>query len=278
MTAIAQLADLSRASLSRASLPQTCLPLLRHRGPFGRTVTGISLESLVQRSVTNLPTAKNALLRVTVTVTGRRGKAVTLALGELDPWFGNHDALLAPVSAASGGGTQLVLPGDTNDRRTVRNVETIQVDVAEQTPSRTPAGSLLVGTAGGSVLLSATQLAALPTRTRSVSFQTATGSQKHIESGPSLASVLDRASVPLGPSSSVIVVGADGYLATVTPAEATAGGRPLLLSTVEDGVPLARPRLVVDGDVTSGRYVYDVVDLVVAHPSPNPVTSESGRR
>jgi hypothetical protein len=39
------------------------------------------------------------------------------------------------------------------------------------------------------------------------------------------------------------------------------GGRPLILSLVEDGVSLVQPRLVTDGDVKGGRYVSDVVDL-----------------
>ena len=51
-------------------------------------------------------------------------------------------------------------------------------------------------------------------------------------------------------------VGVDGQTA-----EDYVGGRPLLLSLVEDGVPLAQPRLVTDGDVKGGRYVSDMVDL-----------------
>ena len=49
----------------------------------------------------------------------------------------------------------------------------------------------------------------------------------------------------------------------MTPAEAIVGGRPLLVSLNEDGQPLAQPRLVVDGDVKGGRYVSELVDLVV---------------
>jgi hypothetical protein len=53
------------------------------------------------------------------------------------------------------------------------------------------------------------------------------------------------------------------YVATVTPAEQLVGGRPLQLSLNEDGVALAQPRLVTDGDVHGGRYVSGVVDLYV---------------
>ncbi|HEX3778357.1 MAG TPA: hypothetical protein VHX38_01730 [Pseudonocardiaceae bacterium] len=41
------------------------------------------------------------------------------------------------------------------------------------------------------------------------------------------------------------------------------GGRPLLLSTAEDGTALAQPRLVTDGDVEGGRYVSGVVVLQI---------------
>jgi hypothetical protein len=57
--------------------------------------TGVSLEDVVNAAAPTLPAAENAILRVTVTVSGEWGRAVTLALGELDPNFGNHPAYLA---------------------------------------------------------------------------------------------------------------------------------------------------------------------------------------
>jgi hypothetical protein len=61
----------------------------------------------------------------------------------------------------------------------------------------------------------------------------------------------------------VAAVGSDGYVATVTPAEAFVGGKQLLVSLNEDGVAQAQPRLVVSGDVKGGRYVSGVDNLVV---------------
>lgn len=58
-------------------------------------------------------------------------------------------------------------------------------------------------------------------------------------------------------------VGDDGYVATVTPAEAVPGNRPLLLSTVEDGAALTEPRLITDGDLKGGRYVSGLLELIV---------------
>ena len=60
-------------------------------------------------------------------------------------------------------------------------------------------------------------------------------------------------------------VGSDAYVAVVTPAEQWVAQRPLQVSLNEDGTALAEPRLVVDGDVKGGRYVWDLVDLVVGH-------------
>lgn len=89
------------------------------------------------------------------------------------------------------------------------------------------------------------------------------GSQSHTEVGPTLAAVLLAAHLPFNLDTWVAAVGSDAYVATVTPAEAFVGGRPLLVSLNEDGQPLAQPRLVVDGDVKGGRYVSDLVGLVV---------------
>jgi len=89
------------------------------------------------------------------------------------------------------------------------------------------------------------------------------GVQQRTEVGPTLEQVLRAAHVWFDLNTWVVAVGSDGYVAVVTPAEAFVGGRPLQVSLNEDGQPLAQPRLVVDGDVKGGRYVSDVVDLVI---------------
>jgi hypothetical protein len=42
----------------------------------------------------------------------------------------------------------------------------------------------------------------------------------------------------------------------------------VLIALVENGTPLAEPRLVADGDVKGGRYVSGVYDLVVGQGAP----------
>jgi hypothetical protein len=182
---------------------------------------GVSLEYQVNTAAPTLPSAKNASLRVTVTVSSRWAGLVTFAFGELDPGFGNHPAYLAL----------------TQDGRAL------------------PAPELVV----------------LPSRTLNVSVLAGTSSQGHTEVGPTLADVLRAAHIRWDLNTWVAAVGSDGYVATVTPAEAFVGGRPLRISLNEDGHALAQPRLVVDGDVKGGRYVSDVIDLVVGQGvAPHP--------
>jgi len=111
------------------------------------------------------------------------------------------------------------------------------------------------------VTLSAALLARLPAETLHVSFAGPGGVQTHTEVGPSLLEVLAVAGVVPALNTWVAAVGDDNYAATVTPAEQFAGQRPLQLSLSEDGITLAQPRLIADGDIKGGRYVSGVVDI-----------------
>jgi hypothetical protein len=229
-----------------------------------RSGTGVSLEDLVNAAAPVLPDAKNANLRVTVTVKGA-GSPVTFALGELDPGFGNHPAYLA-LGAGSRvqHGPELIVPGDTWPLRTVRDVRSITVAVQSPTPATPPSpGALTIQGPRGTVVLTAARLAALPSQTLQVSFQAGTTPQTHTEIGPTLATVLWAAHIRGGLDTWVAAVGSDGYVATVTPAEAVVGGKQLLISLNEDGVAQAQPRLVVSGDVKGGRYASGVDNVVV---------------
>ena len=249
------------------ALPQTSFTATERWwwGSRTHTDTGVSLEDLVNDAGPTLPAAKNALLRVTVTVSGRWAWPVTLALGELDPNFGNHPAYLAltrdgrPLPAP-----ELVVPGDSGAARTVEDVDHITVGVQSPAPTTPPSpGALTIEAGRFTRVLTAAQLAALPAETLQVSFLAGTAAQQHTEIGPTLSAVLRAARIPVDLNSWVAAVGSDGYVATVTPAEAWLGNRPLQISLNEDGQPLAQPRLVLDGDVKGGRYVSGMVDLVV---------------
>jgi hypothetical protein len=251
------------------ALPQTTFTVTEHQLWRTRTHsdTGVSVEDLVNAAAPTLPSAKNAFLRATVTVAGEFGRSVTLALGELDPGFGNHPAYLAltqdghPLDAP-----ELVVPGDRFGLRSVEDVSRITVGVQSPAPTTPPsAGALTISAGGHTRVLSAAQLAALPSETLQVTFQAGTTPQTHTEIGPSLGVVLRAAHLLSGLNTWVAGVGDDGYVAVVTPAEQWVGNRPLQISLNEDGTALAEPRLVVDGDVKGGRYVSGLVDLVVGN-------------
>ncbi len=262
--AVTNAATYSRAAL--AALPQTTLPVYA-RGFSGHTVTGVTVESVVQAAVPTVdPAIKNGLLRVRVTATGADGHAVAAALGELDPSFGNHPALL--VLAVDGRALPRVafgFPGDATLLRAITDVRTLDVAVAAAPSPVPPAtGSVVVKGPHRTVTLPASTLQRLPAQTTTVTFSAGTTPQTHTERGPQVALVLLAAGILPGPTTSVTAVGSDGYLATVTPGESVSGARTLLLSVAEDGVPLAQPRLVAGGDVKGGRYVSGVNELDVA--------------
>ena len=225
----------------------------------------VPVETLVNAANPTLPAAKNALLRETVEVSGAWGRSVTFALGELDPSFGNHPAYIALGQNGHGfRGPELVVPGDTAPLRTLIDVDRITVAVQNPTPTTsTVTGALTIEDGARTTTLSAAQLAALPERTLDVSFEAGTAPQQHVEVGPTLQEVLWAAHIWTDLDTWVAAVGSDGYVATVTPAEAWVGNRPLLISLSEDGASQDTPRLVTDGDVKGGRYVSGVVDLLV---------------
>jgi hypothetical protein len=251
-----------------AALPQTTATVTLAGRQF--TDTGVLLETLVSDAGPAYPASlvntKNELLRVTVTVRGAGHRAVTFAVGELDPGFGNHPALIAltqngrPIAA----GPELVVPGDTAPFRFVPRVSRVTVGIATAPATNTapPAGSPVKVIDGRhTVTLSAARLARLPAQTQTVSFEGPGGVQIHTETGPSLLEVLAAAGVGPAFNTWVAAVGDDNYVATVTPAEQLVGGRQLQLSLAEDGAVLPQPRLVADGGIKGGRYVSGVVDL-----------------
>lgn len=250
------------------ALPQTTVQTTRQTifGPVTYADEGVSLQSLVTLAAPTLPPdTKNASLRVTIDVRGAGGH-VTTTLGELDPSFGNHPAVLVLTRDGSpiAHGPQLVFPGDGTGGRSVRSVTKITIGV--QSPAAAvPAhpGDVSVTDGHRTRVLSARLLALLPASTRTVTFQAGTSPQTHTETGPDLMSVLATARFRADRATFVAAAADDGYVATVTPGEELFGGRGLMLSLTEDGVALAQPRLVVDGDVKGGRYVSGVTKLLV---------------
>jgi hypothetical protein len=226
-------------------------------GPL--TVTGVSLEDVVEKSAPILPPGRNTNLRVTLTVTSRTKQAVTFALAELDPKLGANPAVLTTRGPDLG----LVVPGDLDRTRSISDVASVRVAVSDAEATRVAPGSVQVVTPDRRVTLTEDELNGLPAQKVSVTFLGPAGVETHTESGPTLAQALRAAGVGARSRTAVVAVGSDNYAAAVTPAEATLAGKQLIVSTVEDGAPLAQPRLVVGGDIGGGRYVPDLVALEI---------------
>lgn len=256
------------SSAQLAALPQTTATVTV--GNHQATYAGVLLETLVTTAKPNFPASllntKNELLRVTATVRGAGHHEVTFAVGELDPGFGNHPALLAltqndkPIDD----GPRLVVPDDRGALRFVSEVSEVTVGIATAPATNTapsPGSPVVFINNGHMVTLTSAFLNRLPKETLNVSFIGPGGTQSHTEVGPPLLETLLFAGVLPTFNTWIAAVGSDNYVATVTPGEQLVGGRQLQLSLVEDGVTLAQPRLVTGGDVHGGRYVSGVVDI-----------------
>lgn len=123
--------------------------------------------------------------------------------------------------------------------------------------------------------VTAQQLAGLPQHTVDVRYTSGKGVEQRTETGVLLADLLPPdALATTGAKNDLLsfavrAVGADGYAAVVSYGELSPdfGDRGLLVALTEDGTALARPRLVVPGDVKGGRYVSDLVELHVVRVS-----------
>ena len=116
------------------------------------------------------------------------------------------------------------------------------------------------------------ELRAFPPETKSVTFESDSGSQSHTFVGALLDDVVSVADPVVDVSAknatlsmAIRATGMDGYTVAVAwpeiPPDFTA--TPVLVAYTEDDQPLDRPRLVVPGDLKGGRYVSDLVELRV---------------
>jgi hypothetical protein len=98
------------------------------RGPVPLDCTGAALSAIIAKAGLNVGKANNAKLAHSVLVTADDGYAVSLSLGEIDPDYGNENAIIAtqcngqPMEAP-----RLVVPGDKHGGRAVNGVVSIEV-------------------------------------------------------------------------------------------------------------------------------------------------------
>ena len=173
------------------------------------------------------------------------------------------------------------MPRDLSTARFVTSVAQISVLVRTDPHTVVPSGDVVVRRGASATTLTAAQLAALPQATMNVTFIAGASTTANTETGPLLADVLTAAGIAPTPNTYVAAVATDNYIATVTPAEAGVGNRPLMLALQETvtatGAPTTNtPRLVTNGDVRGGRYASNVTDLIVGEGAPAKPSTTSG--
>lgn len=102
----------------------------------GKTVTttysGVLLNDLLQQAIVQVKKTKNDILRKGIVVVGSDGYSALVVGGEIDPKFGNVQALIAfeqngqPLPQADGY-ARLIIPGDQHLGRFVSNLRELQV-------------------------------------------------------------------------------------------------------------------------------------------------------
>jgi hypothetical protein len=138
--------------------------------------------------------------------------------------------------------------------------------------SAEPAEVRITGDVAVPAVVSADSLRQLPPRTIETTFESHSGTQHHTYVGPWLVDVLAQASPPVSDEHDrlgtvIVATGTDGYSVAVAWAEIAAdfAASPVVVAYTEDGEELARPRLVVPGDIRGGRYVSDLAELRVVN-------------
>ncbi|MGH4025668.1 MAG: molybdopterin-dependent oxidoreductase [Pseudonocardiaceae bacterium] len=143
--------------------------------------------------------------------------------------------------------------------------------------NRAPGSFAVTGNVAHRLRLGVAGLQALPSRTVEVTFESGSGVQRHVYTGPRLVDVLALAGPQFDPKIKndklrhfVSVTASDGYRALLAYGEIDPDfeGKDVLLATTEDGRSLAAggPRLVVPGDTHGGRYVTGVVRVFLQKP------------
>ena len=237
---------------------------------------------LAQSGFASIPGCKNDELRYWIEATGSGGASAEVTAGELDPSFGNNQAILSLTENGNSlASPRLVVPNkDASGVRDIEDVVAITVgraplqlaDTATTScnpPSFTPpvsptppTGTVVVnGDVSNPLTLDYTELGALTQVSQTDTYQ-AKKSTTVSESGPTLHSVLEQADpefLSVDPNDSnrfyvEITSSEDGYVATLSWAEidpatiGTAAGNQPLLSLLENGKPTDQPTPTGTGD------------------------------
>lgn len=121
---------LDEATLNKLPVASVEVSYARASGSTRGAYTGVLLWDLIAKAgLVNGP-GTNSRLRHMLLITSRDGYAVAVALGELDPAYGNKKVLLAYKGSdniPSFEHLRLLVPGDVHSGRAVRDVASIEV-------------------------------------------------------------------------------------------------------------------------------------------------------
>lgn len=121
---------LDEATLNKLPVASVEVSYARASGSSKGTYTGVLLWDLLAKAELVNETGTNTRLKHTLLVTSRDGYAVTVALGELDPAYGNKKVLVAYKGSddvPSFDHLRLLVPGDIHAGRAVRDIASIEV-------------------------------------------------------------------------------------------------------------------------------------------------------
>ena len=256
---------------------------------------GPYLESVLNLVIPNyLACSKNNLLRWSALVSNAQGAATAVGVGEIDPGFGNRQAILSISEDGrflTAQGPRLIVPGDGADTRDLSHVVRVTANMAApqlpipgcaaQAPAIMPtSGSLIVnGAVAHPTTYTFAQLQSLPQVTQTVTFLAGTTPTTNVETGPLLSTILAAAQPSFKNTCpndrlrfAVEITGSDGYASILSYGEVDAGlgNRNPIVSLSENGGSLAKvgPRVLQIGDVKGGRAVSGAVAITVFRLAP----------
>ena len=121
---------LDEATLNKLPVASVDVSYARASGSSKGTYTGVLLWDVLAKAELVDDAGQNSRLKHTLLVTSKDGYAVAVALGELDPAYGNKKVLLAykgTDNVPSFEHLRLLVPGDVHAGRAVRDVASIEV-------------------------------------------------------------------------------------------------------------------------------------------------------
>lgn len=234
------------------------LPRTRVTAADGSTVVAVSLPTLTGYAGPARSGTVDPRLLVVYRVSGSgTSRPMTFTRAESEPSVGDHPAL---VTLTAGDRLDVVVPADRTTGRSVLGVDAVTVSTVPDTAPASPlppSGSVEVDAGGARRTV---DVAALPRLDYAL---TRPGGGTTQQQGVRLAGVLAAAGLRLDDASLVTVVGSTGQVAVLTGGEVSEAQKEVGLSLAQDARALARPQLVVGGDVTGARTVASVTRIVV---------------